>query len=84
MDDLKFEIKKSNGQIIPCEVIFTFEDNNINYVVYTDNKLDQDGDLNILSSRFEIQNDKVVLSNIETEEEYALVERKIAEIVGDQ
>lgn len=83
MDDLKFEIKKANNQVIPCEVIFTFENNNTNYVVYTDNKKDEDGDLNLLASRYEEKEDKITLLNIETDEEFVMVDQMIALKMGD-
>lgn len=83
MDDFRFEIKRENNQVIPCEAFFTFENNNINYVVYTDNKKDQNGDYDILASRYEIKNGKVILSNIETEEEFDLVDKMIEEKMSD-
>lgn len=83
MDNLKFEIKKVNNQVIPCEVIFTFENNNTKYVIYTDNKKDENGDLNILASRYEEKEGKIVLSNIENEEEFVMIDKIIALKIGD-
>lgn len=78
MEEFNFEIKRlENNQVIPCEVIFTFSNNEINYVIYTDNKYDEDKNLNILASRYEIKDGNVILSNIEKEEEFDLIDQEI-------
>lgn len=71
-----FIIMNDEGVEIECEVIFTYEDEQSgkNYIAYTDNTLDEDGNTKVYASVFDPNEENPVLSQIETEEEWQLIE----------
>ena len=71
-----FTIMNDEGVEIECEVIFTYEDEQSgkNYIAYTDNTLDEDGNTKVYASVFDPNEENPVLSQIETEEEWQLIE----------
>ena len=75
-EKLTFKIKGENGQDIECETLFTFEgkDNNKNYIVYTDNTLDEEGNTKVYASLFDPSMDEQTLLPIETDEEWKIIE----------
>lgn len=80
MDDLTFTIKGDNGETIKCDILFTFIENNKNYIIYTDNELDENGDPEILAAIYTIdENNNLLLEDIETDAEWDMVDQKINE-----
>ena len=75
---MDFKIFKDNKEV-ECEIVFTFRDQNngINYVVYTDGTLDENNELEIYASRYELQDGEYNLLEIETEYEWDLVDNMI-------
>ncbi len=58
----------------------TFEENNNNYMIYTDGKLDEDDNIEVLATKYiEEGEDKIKFIPIETDEEWALVDKKWGE-----
>jgi len=55
-------------------IICTFQNNDKNYIVYFDDEN------NIVSSTYVIDGVKLVLSEIETEEEFQMIYRKLEEL----
>ena len=82
MEDLTFEIIDNNHQIKKYELLLSFTNKDINYLVYTDNTYNENDELNIYSSRYEIVNEKVTLSDL-TKEEYEIVNQKILETINN-
>ena len=78
-EDLTFTLINDEGQEIECEILFTFEnaENGKNYVVYTDNSLDENGDVCVFASVYDSDEDHTLLP-IETEEEWALIDQILA------
>ena len=66
-----FEIYDNNENKLNCEVLFTFNKNNKNFIVYND----QDGD--ILASYFETTGDKTTISPIKDENDFDLVDKEL-------
>jgi len=68
-----------NGKEIVCDVVLTFRDenNNKNYIVYTDGTKDEDGDLEIYASRYLIKDDSYYLEEVENEEEWNLIDNML-------
>lgn len=62
------EIYDINNQKINCELLFTFEKNNKNFIVYKDNEDD------ILSSYYKNEEDKLIIMPITDEADYDLVD----------
>ena len=74
--DSTFTIVNDNGEEIKCEVLFTYEDEKTkkNYIAYTDNTLDDEGNTKVYASIFNPEEENPVLLPIETDEEWKLIE----------
>ena len=72
----KFIVINDEGKEIECEVLFTFEseETNKNYIVYTDNTIDEIGNIKVYASIFEPNNENTKLEPIETEKEWKIIE----------
>jgi len=71
-----FKVLGEDGKEIECEVLFTFESDETkkNYIVYTDNTTDKDGNVKVYASIYDPNNDKPDLQPIETEREWKIIE----------
>lgn len=71
-----FKVLGEDGKEIECEVLFTFESDETkkNYIVYTDNTTDKDGNVKVYASVYDPNNDKPDLQPIETEREWKIIE----------
>lgn len=71
-----FTVLDNEGKEITCEVLFTFESDETkkNYIVYTDNSLDESGNIKVYASIFDPNKEKTELMPIETEREWKIVE----------
>ena len=74
------KLKDNEGNIKEYEVILIFKNNNKDYIVYTDNKNNNDGSINVYANIFN-PNDLSVFENIETNEEWEEIERRL-ELLG--
>ncbi len=74
--DNTFTIVNDEGKEIKCEVLFTYEDEKTkkNYIAYTDNTLDEEGNIKVYASIFNPEEENPVLLPIETDEEWKLIE----------
>ena len=72
---MKFKIIEDGKEIL-CDIVMTFKDdgNNVNYIVYTDGTKDENGDLEIYASRYEIDDGKYILNPIEKDSEWNLID----------
>ena len=68
-----------NGIEINCDILFTFRDDNndINYIVYTDGTKDDEGDLEIYASRYILKDENYYLEAIENETEWNLIDNML-------
>lgn len=71
-----FTIVNDSGEEIKCEILFTYEDEKTkkNYMAYTDNTLDEEGNTKVYASIFNPEEENPVLLPIETDEEWKLIE----------
>ena len=74
--DNTFTIVNDDGQEIKCEVLFTYEDEKTkkNYIAYTDNTLDDEGNTKVYAYILNPEEENPVLLPIETDEEWKLIE----------
>ncbi len=74
--DNTFTIVNDEGKEIKCEILFTYEDEKTkkNYIAYTDNTTDDEGNTKVYASIFNPNEENPVLLPIETEEEWKLIE----------
>lgn len=62
--DNKFEIVNENNKKITYEILKTFNIDNENYIVYTDNTLTSEGNLDVIINKYEINDGNIVLLDI--------------------
>jgi len=81
-EKMTFNVIDDNGKEIECEVLFTFESEETkkNYIVYTDNTIDEDGNTKVYASIYEPDNEDLKLSPIETEKEWKIIETILNEL----
>lgn len=77
--DRTFYITDENNNKIKCEILHCFTDNNKNFIFYNDGSINEDGSLEVLSSKFIIDNDSITLIPIE-DDEWDIVNKKWSEI----
>lgn len=75
-------LKDDNGNEFQYEIIATVasKENNKNYVVFTDNSLDEDGCVITFASIYDPTGEDKKLYPIETEEEWDFVEKLLANL----
>ena len=71
-----FTIINKEGQEVTCEVLFTFESDETkkNYIVYTDNTKDEEGNIKVYASIYTPEGENKELMPIETEREWRVIE----------
>lgn len=67
------EIYDKNNKKLECEVLFTFEENNKQFIVYMDKEED------ILSSYYKIEDDKLIITPIINDLDYDIVDKYLEE-----
>lgn len=72
----EFEIFNDNGEKVKCNALFTFEsdETNKNYIIYTDNTVDEAGNKKVYASTFNPKDDNPILGPIETDKEWKIIE----------
>ena len=78
----EFEIFNDKGEKITCNALFTFESDETgkNYIVYTDNTTDENGNIKVYASIFDPEAETSDLIPIETEREWKIIETILEEI----
>ncbi len=66
-EDMTFTVYNADGEEVECEILFTFEDESTgkNYVVFTDNTLDEDGSTQVFANELSDDGDGADLLPIE-------------------
>ena len=72
---MTFKVSNENGDIVECEILFTFENSKTqkNYIVYTDHTTDQDGKMRVFAAIYDPNQSEGQLQPIETEEEWGII-----------
>lgn len=78
---MKFKVME-DGKEIECNIIKAFRDesNNINYIIYTDGTKDENNDLEIYASRYDMEGNDLVLKPIENDYEWNMIDNMLAAI----
>ena len=84
-EKMTFKAVNNEGKEVECEVLFTFlsEETNKNYMVYTDNTTDVDGNVKVYASIYNPDKPESELLPIETEAEYRTIETILKEIQSE-
>ena len=82
-EQMKFKVIDDKGKEIECEVLFTFESDETgkNYIVYTDNTTDEQGNTKVYASIYTPNEENLNLTAIETEKEWKIIETILQEEV---
>lgn len=72
----KFVVLDDKGKEVVCEPLFTFESEETkkNYVVYTDNSKDKDGNVRVFASIYKVTDKGGELLPIKSEKEWKVIE----------
>lgn len=72
----KFTVLDEHGKYVECEPLFTFESEETKkqYVVYTDNTKDKDGNVRVFASIYKMNNKGGELLPIKTDKEWKVIE----------
>ena len=71
-----FVVLDSNGKEVECEPLFTFESEETKkqYVVYTDNSKDKEGNIRVFASIYKVNDKGGELLPIKSEKEWKVIE----------
>ena len=80
-----FKVIDKDGKEIEFEILFTFESDETkkNYMVYTDNTKDEQGNTKVYASVFNPDAEVLELLPVETEREWKIIETIIASITEE-
>ena len=81
-ETMTFKITNDEGREVECEVLFTFESDETkkNYMVYTDNTVDAEGNTKVYASIYNPDEDETKLLPSETEKEWKIIETILEEL----
>ena len=84
-EKMTFKVMNEEGKNIECEVLFTFESEETkkNYIVYTDNTTDDDGNTKVYASIYNPKDEKSILYPIEREKEWKIIETILEELQAE-
>ncbi len=70
-----FILYNENGDEIQCETLATFysEETNKDYIIYTDNQLDEEGNYKVYASIYNMNEEGFELIEVETDEEWEMI-----------
>ena len=82
----KIFVKNGNGKEKECDVLFTFDSDKTDksYIVYTDNSLDELGNIRVYANTYEKNKDMGNLGEIKTNEEWNIIEQIFSSINGEK
>lgn len=85
----KFTITNEEGKELECEVLFTFDSDEFkkSYIVFTDNSLDENGNIKVYANTYDPSGKTTDLGKIETEKEWSVIEdllSSLQEKIGDE
>ena len=84
-ETMTFKVINDEGKEVECEVLFTFESDETqkNYIVYTDNTVDEEGNTKVYASIFDPDKDETKLLPIETDKEWKIIETILDELQNE-
>ena len=84
-EKMTFTVMNDEGKEVECEVLFTFESDETkkNYIVYTDNTKDDEGNTKVYASIYNPDEDQTKLMPIESEKEWKIIETILEELQNE-
>jgi len=92
MEEVKkntFQVINDEGKEVTCEVLFTFDSDETkkSYIAYTDNTLDEVGNVKVFASIYDKTGESKELLPIESDKEWQIIENifsKLQDRIGDE
>jgi uncharacterized protein YrzB (UPF0473 family) len=90
--DGKLVIKNDKGEVLECDVLFTFDSDETgkSYIAYTDNTKDEKGNIKVYANIYDPNGESLKLEPITTEKEWQAinnilisVQEKVREVVEE-
>ena len=78
-----FTYVDENGDKIICDILCDLETKDKNYIIYTDNSKYKDGTKKIYASSYVVDDNKIILESIKTEEEWKMIEAILSYLTKD-
>jgi len=80
--DRYFTVTDNEGNTIEYEILFTFDSDETkkSYIVFTDNNIDNEGNIITYAATYDKNEKELHLGDIETEREWTLIENLLAQI----
>ena len=84
-ETMTFKVMNDEGKEVECEVLFTFESDETkkNYIVYTDNSKDENGNTRVYASIYTPSEEVTELFPIETDKEWKIIDTILKELQDD-
>ena len=84
-EKMTFKVINDEGKEVECEALFTFESDETkkNYIVYTDNTTDEEGNTKVYASIYNPEEDETKLLPIETDKEWKIIETILEELQNE-
>lgn len=84
-EKMTFMVTDDEGKEIECEILFTFKSDETgkDYIVYTDNTKDEEGNTKVFASIYNPDEDEAKLLPIETEKEWRIIETILEELQNE-
>lgn len=84
-EKMTFKVMNDEGKEVECEVLFTFESDETkkNYIVYTDNTTDEEGNIKVYASIYNPNETETKLLPIETDKEWKVIETILEELQNE-
>lgn len=84
-EKMAFMVTDDEGKEIECEILFTFKSDETgkDYIVYTDNTEDEEGNTKVFASIYNPDEDEAKLLPIETEKEWRIIETILEELQNE-
>ena len=85
LEEQKFTVVNSEGEEVECEALFRFESDEThkNYIVYTDNSQDEEGNTRVYAAIYTPGQEKTKLEPIETDAEWNKIQQ-ILDVIQEQ
>lgn len=79
-NEMLFTVLDDEGNEVQCEVLFTFEMGGTDYIVYTNNELDEEGNTKVFANIYDPDAEEQQLLPVETEEEWRMIEAMLQQL----
>lgn len=78
----KFTITNNEGKELECDVLFTFDSEEMkkSYIIFTDNTLDENNNIKVYANTYDPEGKTDELGAIETEKEWQIIENLLSSL----